>query len=125
MSKEQWEGRDGPRPADGAQTYDAQGHVPPHAAGRDRGADRAGEGLVRVPAAELDAVDEDREGRLGAGRDRIGLAARGFHLVDRLLPALADADVETFVDQADAYAAKYGDRRIKDLRDLPKRFNCC
>lgn len=22
-------------------------------------------------------------------------------------------------------AAKYGDRRIKDLRDLPKRFNCC
>ena len=35
----------------------------------------------------------------GAGRDRIGLAALGLHVRDRLFPALANADVETFIDQ--------------------------
>ncbi|MEY9477402.1 hypothetical protein ABH981_001615 [Bradyrhizobium ottawaense] len=50
----------------------------------------------------------------GAGGNRVGLAARRLHLVDRLLPALADADVEAVVDEAHVGAH---DAREHDVAD--------
>ena len=35
----------------------------------------------------------------GPRRDRIGLAAGILHRLDRVLPALADADIEAVIDQ--------------------------
>ena len=64
MSKEQWEGRDGSRPGEGAQTYDAQGHVPPHAAGQadpPPAADAGSEPSPRNLDQALDAIDRLRE----------------------------------------------------------------
>ena len=37
----------------------------------------------------------------GTGRNRIGLAALGLHILQRLFPARADANVEALVDQLD------------------------
>ena len=50
----------------------------------------------------------------GAGRDRIGLAALGLHIRDRLFPALADADVEAFVDQLDIGAHDAAEQDVAD-----------
>ena len=50
----------------------------------------------------------------GAGRDRIGLAALGLHVRDRLFPALANADVETFIDQLDIGAHDAAEQDIAD-----------
>ena len=64
MSKEQWEGRDGSRPGEGAQTYDAQGHVPPSAAGHAEphpAADAGSEPSPRNLDQALDAIDRLRE----------------------------------------------------------------
>lgn len=64
MSKEQWEGRDGPRPADGAQAYDAQGHVQPQAPGQadpQPAGDAATEASPRNLDQALDAIDRLRE----------------------------------------------------------------
>ena len=54
-----------------------------------------GEADIAEPAQPVDR---------GAGRDRIGLAAPCLHVLDRALPALADADVEALVDQLDLRA---------------------
>src|SRR5205823_3005104 len=50
----------------------------------------------------------------GAGGDRIGLAARGLHFGNRLLPALADADVKAVVDQPDVGAHDAAKQDVSD-----------
>src|SRR6202030_3152369 len=50
----------------------------------------------------------------GAGRDRIGPAALGLHLLDRLLPALADADIETFVHHLQIGAHDAAEQDVAD-----------
>src|SRR5277367_2020228 len=50
----------------------------------------------------------------GAGRDRVGLAALGLHVLDRLLPALADPDVESIVDQLDVGAHDAAEHDVAD-----------
>lgn len=63
MSKEQWEGRDGPRPGDGA-GYDAQGHVPPQAPGQadpPPAGEAAAQASPRNLDQALDAIDRLRE----------------------------------------------------------------
>lgn len=69
MSKEQWEGRDGPRPGDGTQGYDAHGHAQPHAPGQTdpppAGAAAASEPNPRNLDQALDTIDQLRE-QIGA-----------------------------------------------------------
>lgn len=64
MSKEHWEGRDGQRPGDGAQGYDAQGNAQPQGAGAadpPQGEASATEPTPRNLDQALDAIDGLRE----------------------------------------------------------------
>src|SRR5690606_6563794 len=50
----------------------------------------------------------------GAGRDRVGLAARCLDLRDGVLPAVADADIETVIDQPHVSAHNAAQHDVAD-----------
>ena len=50
----------------------------------------------------------------GAGRNRVGLAALGLHVRNRLFPALANADVKAFIDQLHVGAHDAAEQDIAD-----------
>ncbi len=50
----------------------------------------------------------------GAGRNRIGLAALGLHVGNRVFPALANADVELFIDHLHVRAHHAAEQDIAD-----------
>ena len=111
MSKEQWEGRDDPRPGDGAQGYDAQGQ-PQHAPGQADAptAEGAPEASPRNLDQALDTIDRLRE-QIAAKAGEVE------QLTDRLLRERAD--LENFkrrMQREKSEALRYASEHL--LRDL-------
>lgn len=112
MSKEQWEGREGPRPGDGTQGYDAQGHAQPHAPGQadPQQAEGAADPTPRNLDQALDTIDRLRE----------QIAAKNADLdqaKDRLLRERAD--LENFkrrMQREKSESLRYASEHL--LRDL-------